>query len=67
MSRDVIRWSTAGSLDHDWQTMIGASDQGSSWAGFFRLSTAMTTASIGKGRRLKSIMNINEDMADLLS
>jgi hypothetical protein len=27
----------------------------------------MTTASIGKGRRLKSIMNINENMVDLLS
>jgi hypothetical protein len=28
---------------------------------------ASTTASIGKGRRLKSIMNINENMVDLLS
>jgi len=48
--------------------MICASDQRAAcWAGFVSRSAASTTASIGKGRRLKSMMNINEDMADLLS
>jgi hypothetical protein len=46
--------------DHERPTQ---SDQGSSWADFFSRSTAMTTPSIGKGRRLKSIMNIKENMS----
>jgi hypothetical protein len=47
--------------------MIGASDQHAVWqAGFIRRSMASTTASIGKGRRLMSMMNINEDMVSLL-
>lgn len=47
--------------------MFGSSDQcRACWAGFVSRSAASTTASIGKGRRLKSMMNISKDMADLL-
>jgi hypothetical protein len=48
--------------------MTGTTDQrAASWARLVSRSVAITTASIGKGRRLKSIMNINENMVDLLS
>jgi hypothetical protein len=48
--------------------MTGATDQRAvSLAGFFSRSVASTMASIGKGSRLKSIMNINENMVELLS
>ena len=43
--------------------MISASDQRAvCWAGF----VSRSAASIEKGRRLKSMMNINEDMVSLL-
>ena len=62
MLRDV----TDGARQNQ-ETLIGASDQrAASWAGFVSRSAASRTASIGKGRRLKSMMSINEDMVGLL-
>jgi hypothetical protein len=48
--------------------MIGASDQRQACrARFVTHSAASVTACIGKGRRLMSMMNINDDMVSLLS